>query len=56
MSDAIQGEEGEERKEGEEGEEGEEATCLCEEGLQGDPLVRCYPPTVPGDCSCTRYV
>ncbi len=49
MSDAIQGEEGEEVEEGE-----EEATCLCEEGLQGDPLVRCYPPPVPGECSCTR--
>ena len=26
--------------------------CVCREGFEGDPAVRCYPKNVPASCPC----
>ena len=33
---------------------GGEGSCSCDIGYDGNPYSRCYPITVPQDCSCTK--
>ena len=36
--------------------QGEDANCSCDIGYDGNPYIRCYPQSVPGDCPCTELL